>query len=774
MKSFELAIFGALFALIYFSGCSASATRAENSAPSAAPQATPAVASNAPLPQLPWEQIDRRNPALSETILEKNLLAAQSSGTLAAHSSGTLAAQSSGTLAAHSSGLKLLTRYVEADFWSSTHPEKSCHAWKEVLEIGKTDPSFLLLPVAKLRAAATCPELDAITGVKTGSMADADGVTRPWLHELQSRVSLQIAIRNHDLNREMRASSDLAGFEKTQKERIRLIQRAIEIAAQLKESALQADYQDQLERTAPRFILHPSADQRLAVAADFKQARQFDKARALYSQIVKSKSSDFEKMRAMEGMRMTFKLQKNTPQYLKASAALARFAHDAFYFKKSSAARGSLRTLPKFLDAQIAFARAVWTEHDPKLAEKILLKAEAAVAGRVSVAESAWVRARIREEAGNISDALAIYNKIDLSRVESTDLKNKILWNNAWDLRRAGHSQEAITKLSELTQDPLVPNATRAKFWLGRTYLDLRKTKEATATFEGLIADDPMGIYGLLAYRELKRSIPPAGVSSTENAQPSLIGESRRQLEWLVAAHETDLAQTYLDQIPASTRSNFNEGQTLDLLQLYASAGSYQSLFAHLNELAPEKRNSILQSHPELLFPQPWPKIASESAEKSQIPTELIYSIMRQESSFNPNARSSADAFGLMQLIPEMAERAGHSLHMKIESHEDLYDPQINIPLGAVFLHELLQHWHGQFILAVASYNANEGAIAGWIRTRYKGDPLEFIEDVPYEETRAYMKLVLRNFIFYSRLNSGGKSLPFPEHCLENIQAVKL
>jgi|GEM_PF-609117 len=772
MKSFELAVFGAFFALIYFSGCSASATRAENSSSNATPKANPSVTSLAPLPQLPWEQIDRRNPALSETILEKNLLAS-SSGTLAGQSSGTLASSPSGTLAGQS-GLKLLTRYVEADFWSSSNHEKSCHAWKEVLETAKTDSSFLLLPVAKLHAAATCPELDELTGAKAGAVTDADLATQPWLHELQSRVSLQISIRNHDLNREMRASSEVAGFEKTQKERIRLIQRALEIASQLKETSLQADYQAQLERTAPRFILQPSPDQRLAVAADFKQARQFDKARAFYTQIVKSKSSDFEKMRAMEGMRMTFKLQKNTPRYLKASAALARFAHDAFFFKKSSGARGSLRTLPKFLDAQITFARAVWTEHDPKLAEKILLKAEAAIGGRVSVAESAWVRARIREETGNINDALTIYRKIDLSRVESTDLKNKILWNNAWDLRRAGRNQEAITKLSELTKDPLVPNATRAKFWLGRTYLDLKKIKEANATFESLINDDPMGIYGLLAYRELKRPIPPAEVSNVENAQPSLTGESRQQLEWLVAAHETDLAQNYLDQIPASTRSNFNEGQTLDLLQLYASAGSYQSLFAHLNELAPEKRNLILQSHPELLFPQPWRKIATESAEKAQIPTELIYSIMRQESSFNPNARSFADAFGLMQLIPEMAKRAGQSLHMNIESHEDLYDPQINIPLGAIFLHQLLQHWHGQFILAVASYNANEGAIAGWIRTRYKGDPLEFIEDVPYEETRAYMKLVLRNFIFYSRLNSGGKPLPFPEHCLENIQAAKL
>ncbi|MEK7355080.1 MAG: lytic transglycosylase domain-containing protein, partial [Bdellovibrionota bacterium] len=151
------------------------------------------------------------------------------------------------------------------------------------------------------------------------------------------------------------------------------------------------------------------------------------------------------------------------------------------------------------------------------------------------------------------------------------------------------------------------------------------------------------------------------------------------------------------------------------------------------------------------------------------VQTELIYSIMRQESSFNPMARSHADAFGLMQLIPEAAKKAAPMSGIELKSHEDLYGPETNIPLGTAFVRGLMNRWKGRYIPTVASYNASEKAIEGWIKSRYRGDPLEFIEDVPYDETKGYIKLVTRNFVFYKRLNSGGAPIPFPEWCLAGL-----
>ena len=141
---------------------------------------------------------------------------------------------------------------------------------------------------------------------------------------------------------------------------------------------------------------------------------------------------------------------------------------------------------------------------------------------------------------------------------------------------------------------------------------------------------------------------------------------------------------------------------------------------------------------------------------------EIALSIIRQESSFDPMARSEADAFGLMQVLPSVAAR----FSVPISSHEDLFLPEVNVPLGVKLLSELEQKYKGSLILTAAAYNASEEAIAGWLKKRYHGNTLEFIEEIPYEETRTYVKLVIRNFIFYKRL-SAQAPMTFPESVLE-------
>nr|HMN70223.1 lytic transglycosylase domain-containing protein [Bdellovibrionales bacterium] len=141
---------------------------------------------------------------------------------------------------------------------------------------------------------------------------------------------------------------------------------------------------------------------------------------------------------------------------------------------------------------------------------------------------------------------------------------------------------------------------------------------------------------------------------------------------------------------------------------------------------------------------------------------ELIYAIMRQESAFDPLARSPADAFGLMQILPEVASDIHKTSKVPYAEMEDLYQPNVNISMGAAHLRDLMKRHKGRFILAVAAYNASENAIRGWMKNRFRGDSLEFIEEIPYEETRTYVRLVMRNMIFYSLLNSKSASIEFP------------
>jgi soluble lytic murein transglycosylase len=161
----------------------------------------------------------------------------------------------------------------------------------------------------------------------------------------------------------------------------------------------------------------------------------------------------------------------------------------------------------------------------------------------------------------------------------------------------------------------------------------------------------------------------------------------------------------------------------------------------------------MVSKHPELLFPRNYRELIVKSAEQEGILPEFPFSIIRQESAFNPRARSPVDAFGLMQLLPSLAKNLSKGTTIPYHEAEDLYDPEINVPLGTKELRNLLKKYDNQYILAVSAYNASDGAIRGWLKTRYRPDAVEFIEEVPYDETRTYIKLVLRNFVFYKRLS---------------------
>lgn len=709
-------------------------------------------------PVLRLEPTDAKDPVASDLVLEKQYLENPTEP------------------------VRLLTRYRQAQLWSTLDPAKSCALWRDL--IGQE--RFPLHHLARIHAMETCPAAasDPLPGI--GDMLET--TPEPWLKETLVRAALQRAITTGDKTWEMKLAADVSLWERTQKQRQQRLERAIALARETGNTAAEDEYRRKLHQVAPRLQPDPPPEMHMQVATDFRQAREFAKAREYYRKVVAQPTApETERLRALDGIRMTFKLEKDQENFIKATHEYGDFARKHFL----EAAKGpkDRPLLARYFETQLTLARAVWTENDPRGAERILIKLEKDFRkSQYPVNASLFIRARIAEEAGRFDDTLKILDKIDVQRPEQSgwvdkDLRSKVLWYRAWNLRKVGRRPEAIKTLEDLVaieEPPFL--VARDRFWLGRTLQENRESARATAEFEWLIENDPLGYYGILAYRELKRPIPPLGepeirspaAESLPTATNALGADERMVVEWLLAVEETELAKTYLDHASAGKRSQMNDGQALDLLRLYARAGHYQTLFARLADLPPATRTAILGSEPDLIFPQPWKPAVTAAASRFGVRPELIYSIMRQESSFHPLARSHADAFGLMQLIPQMAERSRQRAGIDLSGPEDLYKPDINIQLGASFLRELLDHWRNQFVLTVASYNASERAISGWIQSRFRGDPLQFIEDIPYEETRTYIKLVLRNYVFYSRLNSGGAAIGFPEACLENLQDARL
>lgn len=135
----------------------------------------------------------------------------------------------------------------------------------------------------------------------------------------------------------------------------------------------------------------------------------------------------------------------------------------------------------------------------------------------------------------------------------------------------------------------------------------------------------------------------------------------------------------------------------------------------------------------------------------------LILAIVREESYFNPQAQSSVGAGGLMQLMPSTAKEIGSKHGVTIDSVKDLHNPEINIKLGSYYYAELKSMLNGLDISSVAAYNGGIGSVNRWKSSLYYNDTDEFVEQIPYQETKDYVKKVFRSYWNYIRIYSGNE-----------------
>jgi soluble lytic murein transglycosylase len=136
-------------------------------------------------------------------------------------------------------------------------------------------------------------------------------------------------------------------------------------------------------------------------------------------------------------------------------------------------------------------------------------------------------------------------------------------------------------------------------------------------------------------------------------------------------------------------------------------------------------------------------------APRANVPVDLFHALIREESALDARAVSPAGAVGLSQLMLPTAREVARALRMRPPRRDDLEVPAVSIRIGARYLGHLLGRFGGSIPLALASYNAGPGAVARWLAERGDLDVDEFVEEIPYEETRGYVKRVLRSFAAY-------------------------
>ena len=150
-----------------------------------------------------------------------------------------------------------------------------------------------------------------------------------------------------------------------------------------------------------------------------------------------------------------------------------------------------------------------------------------------------------------------------------------------------------------------------------------------------------------------------------------------------------------------------------------------------------------------LRYPRPYLDAVQDAAKRGQLPPDWILAVMRQESLYRKDAVSRADARGVMQMLPGTAVAVARRWHLPPPNREALFDPTVALPLGAVYLRELLDHYHEQLAVTFAAYNAGPNAVARWIPLRAMDADI-WIENIPFNETRGYVQHIFEHIVAFA------------------------
>lgn len=336
-------------------------------------------------------------------------------------------------------------------------------------------------------------------------------------------------------------------------------------------------------------------------------------------------------------------------------------------------------------------------------------------------------------------------------------------WQLQWELARAAllaqRWRDAETLLApELSRSLPGALAARQLFWLGLSQGQLGRQQAARRSWQAVLSQHPWGYYGWRAALRLgqgRLALTPAadrplprpqwrplnsGLNSGQHSgqhSDQLAVDRLWRLDQPLEAWEQWRLQSG-GKAPETPRQLIVEGR------LRRGVGDHWIGLGQLEQAElrlPPGDCQLTAALQASLAAVPMAASLERAGRGAGLAPSLLAAVARQESRFSAAVHSPAGAVGLLQLMPETAaELAGRPL----ASHE-LEDPERNASLGASYLSQLLRQWRGNPLLAVASYNAGPGAVAGWRQPNPQRWPELWVEAIPYPETRLYVKKVLGN-----------------------------
>ena len=416
----------------------------------------------------------------------------------------------------------------------------------------------------------------------------------------------------------------------------------------------------------------------------------------------------------------------------------------------------------------------------------------------VEAIEARMILASILRDRNQWAEAEQLYREVVQlypDKPETDDAR----WLLAWSRLRQGDLPEAGAILAEHVRlvTPDTTAESRALYWLGRVQRERGQNLAAWWTWIEVVRRFPNTYYGVMAEWQLKGAVSPAVVAPPDTLtwvagsiptetladggtlmpgethwalgrgmlfpgfedvvagvkSPPVARQLRRAMEYALMGQVNDALTELSSAVAHPSR---DAAASLVTSALYHSVGQiYRGLrYGHLH--------LTLASLPGIHGPRerrwslayPWPYVEDYVREGYRVGVQpaLLAALSQQESTFQREVRSPVGATGLMQLMPATARQVARELGLKKPRVRDLYQPELNMRLGAAYLRMQLDNLQGSVPLALAAYNAGPGAVASWKRRLGNIPDDVMAEEIPYKETRQYVQVVLRNYAGYLAL----------------------
>ncbi|WP_257460209.1 lytic transglycosylase domain-containing protein [Archangium lipolyticum] len=507
-----------------------------------------------------------------------------------------------------------------------------------------------------------------------------------------------------------------------------------------------------LKAVALRYPAHPYADEALAKLEALKPPLKLTLAE--YLQRSRGLLDAGEAKRALEELEKAEAQKLVRAKQDKAQVALVR-AQALYATGKKDEAEQALavaRQGPTSVAAEAAYftARRALKTDDNLKARELMAAVEKGWPKEGVADDAGFYVGWLDLQAGRFEDAVKSFTAFDQRHARSRK-RDEAMWFRALAhirLKQYGPAREVLdTLVDTFPRSSLVP---QARYWSARGH-ELEGSPAAVTgpAYEAVISSAPNSYYALLAserLRELGREPPAAFPEAPKQLERA---EVPPELKLAMALTEAGLFRDAAEEVQARTSRIHNQEQAMAFAHALLRLGEY----GHAHAVAARHLwgRAFGARLPEALaafYPRAFANAVESEATRYKVSPFFVWAIMRRESAFRPEVASAADARGLMQVIPPTARAIAKQLAEPAPAPAELFSPSLNIKYGAWYLSQLMKRFSHP-ALAAAAYNAGPEATVRWVKE--KGSlPLDlFVEEIPFRETRGYVKQVLADLYLY-------------------------